>query len=142
MAEALRTAKRHIEYLVAVYDVGGAHDELAEIDAALALADPPFERMTEEELLAGIDALSGLLPDHVISDEIGADRPGEGQPSLSEIEAAENEVHDRLERAFGGLMKLPPVAIDELGWLESGYKADREMQRKLELAGLDRITQA
>lgn len=142
LTEALRTAKGHIEYLVAVYDVGGAHDELAEINAALALADPPFERMTEEELLAGIEALSGLRPAYVISDEIQADRPVDVRPSISEIEAAENEVHDRLERAFGGLMKLPPVAIDEPGWLDAGYKADREMQRKLELAGLDRITQA
>ncbi|AZO29383.1 hypothetical protein [Mesorhizobium sp. M1B.F.Ca.ET.045.04.1.1] len=146
MAEALRTAKRHIEYLVAVYDVGGAKDELAEIDAALALAGPSFERMTEDEL---IDAIEDLIeshltkpPERMISDQRLAPLNAELVPPLAEIEAAENEVHDRLERAFGGLLKLPYVAIDEPGWLDAGYKTDRDMQRKLELAGLDRITQA
>ncbi|RWN55874.1 MAG: hypothetical protein EOR99_35065 [Mesorhizobium sp.] len=117
-----------------------------QINAALALAAPPegqvFERMTEEELLAAIDDL-GMVepPQRMISDERLAELNAD-PVSPSEIEAAENEVHDRLERAFGGMMNLPRVAIDEPGWLDAGYKADRQMQRKLELAGLDRITQA
>lgn len=96
------------------------------IDAALALArvDEPIER-----------------PERMISDERLAALNAEGL-AMDEIERATNEVHDRLERAFGGLLNLPYVAIDEPKWLDAGYKEDRQMQRKLELAGLDRITQA
>ncbi|TIX28890.1 hypothetical protein [Mesorhizobium sp.] len=65
-----------------------------------------------------------------------------GAEYIAIIEQAENEVYDRLECAFGGLMNLPHVAIDEPKWLDAGYKEDRKMQRKLEMAGLDRVTQA
>ncbi|AMX93662.1 MULTISPECIES: hypothetical protein [Mesorhizobium] len=84
----------------------------------------------------------GSRPDEVTGFEQAAFNDRRAARVLTDIEAAENEVHDRLERAFGGLLKLPYVAIDEPKWLDAGYKADRKMQRKLELAGLDRITQA